>query len=66
MSVRIPSISSGFIYLFLIFLFIGVPLLVYLTQSLKLHPGLAVAISFLLSMLLGTFMFSCLGGRRRT
>ena len=49
MSVTLPG--SDVIKTFIIFLFLGVPLIVFLTDYLKIHPGLAVAAAFTLSIL---------------
>jgi len=48
MSVVLPG--SDVIKTFMIFLFLGVPLIVFLTDHLKIHPGIAVAIAFILSI----------------
>ena len=48
MSVVLPG--SDVIKTFIIFLFVGVPLIVFLTDYLKIHPGIAVAIAFILSI----------------
>ena len=48
MSVALPG--SDIIKTFIIFLFLGVPLIVFLTDYLKIHPGLAVAAAFILSI----------------
>ena len=48
MSVALPG--SDIIKTFIIFLFVGVPLIVFLTDYLKIHPGIAVAIAFMLSI----------------
>ena len=48
MSIILPG--SDIIKTFIIFLFIGVPLIVFLTDYLNIHPGIAVAIAFILSI----------------
>lgn len=48
MSIILPG--SDVIKTFIIFLFLGVPLIVFLTDYLKIHPGLAVAAAFILSI----------------
>ena len=48
MSVVLPG--SDVIKTFMIFLFLGVPLIVFLTDHLKIHPGIAVAVAFMLSI----------------
>jgi len=48
-SVTLPG--SDIIKTFMVFLFLGVPLIVFLTDYLKIHPGLAVAVAFILSIL---------------
>jgi len=48
-SVTLPG--SDIVKTFIIFLFLGVPLIVFLTDYLKIHPGLAVAAAFTLSIL---------------
>lgn len=48
MSIILPG--SDIIKTFIIFLFLGVPLIVFLTDYLKIHPGIAVAIAFILSI----------------
>ena len=48
MSVVLPG--SEIIKTFIIFLFLGVPIIVFLTDYLKIHPGIAVAIAFILSI----------------
>ena len=49
MSIALPG--SDVIKTFIVFLFLGVPLIVFLTDYLKIHPGLAVAAAFTLSIL---------------
>ena len=64
MSVSFPAYE--FLTLFLIFLFVGVPLIVFMTDMLHLHPGLAVPIAFLLSVFIGLFLLSRKAKQSRT
>ena len=54
MSVRPPS--SSILWAYLLFLFIGVPIIVFLTGYLKVPAGLAVASGFILSILLAFWL----------
>jgi len=65
MSIVLPG--SDIIKTFIIFLFLGVPLIVFLTDYLKIHPGLAVAAAFTLSILTSIWLgFLTLGSKHGT
>ena len=64
MSIRMPS--SQIFIAYLLFLFIGIPLIVFLTDQLHLPPGIAVAVGFLISIIIAIkFVFLTPSGRRR-
>jgi len=46
------NVISSIIWAYLLFLFVGVPIIVFLTSYLKIHAGLAVMAGFILSILL--------------
>ena len=54
MSVTLPG--SDVIKTFIIFLFIGVPLIVFMTDYLRIQPGLAVAAAFILSIFISMWL----------
>jgi len=46
----VALLGSDIVKTFMIFLFLGVPLMVFLTGYLEIHPGIAVAAAFILSI----------------
>lgn len=63
MSITLPG--SDVIRAFIVFLFLGVPLIVFMTEHLKLHPGLAVAAAFTLSILVSIWLGFLTPGSKR-